>query len=349
MRAVVVERGQPAALRDVALPRGGDGLEPGQVVVDVLWSSLNYKDGLALAGDPGVVRVSPLVPGIDVVGRVSVVGREPAAGSETAVGSESAAGPQSAAGSFAVGDLVVATGAGLGETRDGGFADQAVVDTDTLVAVPTGISARQAAAIGTAGLTAMLSVLRLERGVRPGDGEIVVTGAAGGVGSVAVAVLSRLGYSVTASSGRADELGPYLRSLGATTIIDRSELGEPGKPIRRPRWAGGVDSVGSTTLASVLAETAWGGTVTACGLAQGSDLPTTVLPFILRSVTLAGVDSVQAPVALRRWAWARLASDLDLDLLDSMTREVALDDVVAQGGAILDGRVQGRTVVRVGA
>ncbi|KQO81551.1 hypothetical protein ASF17_10265 [Frigoribacterium sp. Leaf263] len=331
MRAVVVERGQRATLREVAPPLGGDGLEPGRVVVDVLWSSLNYKDGLALAGDPGVVRVSPLVPGIDVVGRVLSVG------------------PETADGSFAVGDLVVATGAGLGETRDGGFADQAVVDADTLVAVPAGISARQAAAIGTAGLTAMLSVLRLERGVHPGDGEIVVTGAAGGVGSVAVAVLSRLGYSVTASSGRADELGPYLRSLGAGTVIDRSELGEPGKPIRRPRWAGGIDSVGSTTLAGVLAETSWGGTVTACGLAQGSDLPTTVLPFILRSVTLAGIDSVQAPVALRRWAWARLADDLDLDLLDSMTREVALDDVVAQGGAILDGRVQGRTVVRVGA
>ncbi|MBD8704297.1 acryloyl-CoA reductase [Frigoribacterium sp. CFBP9039] len=343
MRAVVVEKGHPASLREVGPGPDGDGLDPGQVVVDVLWSGLNYKDGLALAGDPGVARVSPLVPGIDLVGTIAAVG--PVSSGASSSASASPASPAS----FAVGDLVVATGAGLGETRDGGYAERAVVDTATLVAVPDGIDARRAAAIGTAGLTAMLSVLRLERDVRPGDGEIVVTGAAGGVGSVAVAVLSRLGYSVTASSGRADELGPYLRSLGASSVIDRAELGEQGKPLRRPRWAGAVDSVGSTTLASVLAETAWGGTVTACGLAQGSDLTTTVLPFILRSVTLAGIDSVQAPLALRQEAWSRLATDLDLELLDSLTTETTLDEVVALGPEIVAGRVRGRTVVRVGA
>jgi acrylyl-CoA reductase (NADPH) len=195
----------------------------------------------------------------------------------------------------------------------------------------------------------MLSVLRLERDVRPDDGDVVVTGAAGGVGSVAIAVLSRLGYSVSASSGRVAEQGDYLRSLGASTLIDRDELSGAGKPMQRARWAGGVDSVGSHTLATVLAQTRWGGTVTACGLAQGADLPTTVLPFILRGVTLAGVNSVDAPLELRQRAWDRLARDLDLDLLDSMTDEVALADVVDAGEAILAGRTRGRTVVRVGA
>lgn len=327
MRAVVVERDRPASLREVdeAFVGLADGVADGRVAVDVHWSSLNYKDGMAMAGDPGVARVSPLVPGIDLVGVVSASGSS----------------------DFAVGDLVVANGAGLGETRHGGFADRALVEAGSLVAVPDGIDARRAAAIGTAGFTAMLSVLRLERDVRPGDGEIVVTGAAGGVGSVAVAVLSRLGYSVTASTGRVDERGAHLRSLGASSVVDRSELAESGRPVQRSRWAGGVDSVGSTTLASVLAQTSWGGTVTACGLAQGSDLPTTVLPFILRAVTLAGVNSVDAPTALRREAWGRLASDLDLDLLDSMTTETTLDEVVALGPEIVAGRVAGRTVVRV--
>ncbi|GAA0964280.1 MDR family oxidoreductase [Frigoribacterium faeni] len=327
MRAVVVEKDRPASLREVdeAFVGLADGVADGQVAVDVHWSSLNYKDGMALAGDPGVARVSPLVPGIDLVGVVSASGSS----------------------DFAVGDLVVANGAGLGETRHGGFADRALVEAGSLVAVPDGIDARRAAAIGTAGFTAMLSVLRLERDVRPGDGEIVVTGAAGGVGSVAVAVLSRLGYSVTASTGRVDERGAHLRSLGASSVVDRSELAEPGRPVQRSRWAGGIDSVGSTTLASVLAQTSWGGTVTACGLAQGSDLPTTVLPFILRAVTLAGVNSVDAPPALRREAWGRLATDLDLDLLDSMTTETTLDEVVALGPEIVAGRVAGRTVVRV--
>ncbi|QNE43882.1 oxidoreductase [Frigoribacterium sp. NBH87] len=321
MRAVVVESDRPASVREIEQ----EFLGTGDVLVDVAWSSLNYKDGMALAGDPGVARTLPLVPGIDLVGTVAT----------------------SASPAVSPGDLVVLNGAGVGESRHGGFAERAVVDAGSLVLVPEGVSARQAAAIGTAGFTAMLSVLRLERDVRPGDGEVVVTGAAGGVGSVAIALLSRLGYSVTASSGRVDELGGYLRGLGATTVVDRSELAEAGRPVQRARWAGGIDSVGSTTLASVLAQTRWGGTVTACGLAQGADLPTSVLPFILRAVSLAGVNSVDAPVELRREAWARLATDLDLDLLDSMTTEVGLSEVVELGPRIVAGSVRGRTVVDV--
>jgi acrylyl-CoA reductase (NADPH) len=321
MRAVVVESDRPASVREIEQ----EFLGTGDVVVDVAWSSLNYKDGMALAGDPGVARTLPLVPGIDLVGTVAT----------------------SASPAVSPGDLVVLNGAGIGESRHGGFAERAVVDAGSLVLVPEGVSARQAAAVGTAGFTAMLSVLRLERDVSPGDGEVVVTGAAGGVGSVAIALLSRLGYSVTASSGRVDELGAYLRGLGATTVVDRSELAEAGRPVQRARWAGGIDSVGSTTLASVLAQTRWGGTVTACGLAQGADLPTSVLPFILRAVSLAGVNSVDAPVELRREAWARLATDLDLDLLDSMTTEVGLSEVVELGPRIVAGSVRGRTVVDV--
>jgi len=323
MRAIVVEKGRAAELRELDEPVAG----PGDVVVDVTWSGVNYKDGLALRGDPGVARVDPLVPGIDLVGVVA-----------------SSGSPR-----FAPGDEVLVNGAGHGETRPGGFAERVVVDPGSAVLVPRGIDARRAAAIGTAGFTAMLSVLRLERDVGPDDGDVVVTGAAGGVGSVAIAVLSRLGYSVSASSGRVAEQGDYLRSLGASTLIDRDELSGAGKPMQRARWAGGVDSVGSHTLATVLAQTRWGGTVTACGLAQGADLPTTVLPFILRGVSLAGVNSVEAPLELRQRAWDRLARDLDLDLLDSMTDEVALADVVDAGEAILAGRTRGRTVVRVGA
>lgn len=300
-------------------------LGEGDVVVDVAWSSLNYKDGMALAGDPGIVRTAPLVPGIDLVGTVA----------------------ESSSADWSPGDQVLLNGAGIGESRHGGFAEQAVVDGGSLVAVPPGISPRQAAAVGTAGFTAMLSVLRLERDVRPGDGEVVVTGAAGGVGSVAIALLSGLGYSVTASSGRAAEQRDYLTGLGASTVVDRNELAGPGRPVQSARWAGGVDSVGSHTLANVLAQTAWGGTVAACGLAQGSDLPTTVLPFILRNVTLAGVNSVDAPVELRREAWRRLASDLDLDLLDGLTTEIALADVVEHGPRIVEGAVRGRVVVDV--
>ena len=321
VHAIVVEEGRPAELREVDEQVLGEG----DVELDVAWSSLNYKDALALSGDPGVARTSPLVPGIDVVGTVTA----------------------SRDGRFAAGDAVVLTGAGAGETRAGGYAERARVDGGSLVHLPAAIDARRAAAIGTAGLTAMLSVLRLERDVAPGSGPVVVTGAAGGVGSVAVALLARLGHEVVASTGRPEQTG-WLRQLGASDVVDRAELAEPGRPVQRPRWAGGIDCVGSTTLASVLAQTRRGGTVTACGLAQGSDLPTTVLPFILRGVTLAGIDSVQAPLALRQEAWGRLATDLDLDLLDGLTTEVGLDEVVALGPEILAGRVRGRTVVRVG-
>lgn len=321
MRAIVVEKGKPAELREVDDPVAG----PGEVVVDVAWTGVNYKDALALRGDAGVVKVSPLVPGIDAVGVVAT----------------------SSSPRFATGDEVVMTGAGLGETRHGGFAARVAVDAGVLVARPDAIDARRAAAIGTAGVTAMLSVLRLERDVRPAAGEIVVTGAAGGVGSIAVTLLSRLGYSVTASTGRVDEQGDYLRSLGATTVIHRDELSAAGKPLQRARWAGGIDSVGSTSLATVLAQTSPGGTVTACGLAQGADLPTSVLPFILRGVTLAGVDSVNASADRRREVWRRLATDLDLDLLDAMTTQVELDDVTRVGDDVLAGRVRGRTIVRI--
>ncbi|KQS17469.1 MDR family oxidoreductase [Frigoribacterium sp. Leaf186] len=322
MRAVVVEQGRGPALLDRPEPEPHDG----EVLVEVLWSGVNYKDGLALRGDPGVAKIDPLVPGIDVVGRVVA-----------------------ASGEVAQGDLVVVNGAGLGETRDGGYADRVVVAAESLVVLPENVSPRRAAAVGTAGFTAMLSVLRLERDVAPGDGEIVVTGAAGGVGSVAVMLLSRLGYSVTASSGRLETESDYLRSLGATSVIDRAELASEGRPLQRARWAGAIDGVGSSTLATLLAQTSWGGVVTACGLAQGSDLPTTVLPFILRGVTLAGVNSVDAPPALRRTAWRRLATDLDLDLLDTATTEVDLADVVDAGRRVLAGETRGRTVVRVGA
>ncbi|ROQ37184.1 acrylyl-CoA reductase (NADPH) [Frondihabitans sp. PhB188] len=325
-RAVVVTESASASVQDV----GSEFLRPGSpdadgVTVDVEWSSLNFKDGMALTGDRGVARRLPLVPGIDVVGTVA---------------------EGDAAGRFNAGDSVVVNGAGLGETRHGGYAETAYVSAASLVELPEDITPRRAAAIGTAGFTAMLSVLRLERDVAPDDGDVLVTGSAGGVGSVSIALLARLGYRVVASTGRPEQ-ADFLRSLGAADVIDRAELSDAGKPLQKPRWAGAVDSVGSATLANALAQTKWGGAVTACGLAQGSDLPTTVLPFILRGVSLHGINSVDAPAALRRTAWERLAVDLDLDLLDSLTDEVALGEVPGLAGEILRGRVRGRTVVDV--
>lgn len=331
-RAIVLPEDGPAAIQEVddaflagAQDHGDEQTNADAVVVDVEWSSVNYKDGMAMRGDPGVARIRPLVPGIDLVGTVAAA---------------------DAAGRFSVGDSVVLNGAGIGETRHGGLAERAFVDPASLVELPEDITPRRAAAIGTAGFTAMLSVLRLEQGVRPGEGRILVTGSAGGVGSVAVLLLARLGYDVTASTGRPEQ-ADFLRSLGAAEVIDRAELSEAGKPMQRTRWAGAVDSLGSATLANVLAQTSWGGTVTACGLAQGSDLPTTVLPFILRGVTLAGVNSVDAPLALREQAWARLAADLDLDRLDDLTEEVGLAGALELAEPILEGRVRGRTVVDV--
>ena len=304
-----------------------DVLPDGDVTLDVSHSSVNYKDGMLLAGRPGIARTSPLIPGIDVVGTVT----------------------ETSSPDFAVGDLVTVNGAGLGETRHGGLAERARVDSASLVRVPEGISAAQAAAIGTAGFTAMMAVLALEGDVGPDAGDVLVTGAAGGVGSIAIAVLARLGYRVVASTGRVDEQGDYLRSLGAAEVLDRARFGEAGKPLQSQRWAGAVDSVGSHTLVNILAQTNYGGTVAACGLAQGPDLPGSVLPFILRGVRLLGINSVDAPHALREKAWSRLATDLDRDLLDTMTETVPLAGAQDVAQRILAGTVRGRTVVDVRA
>ncbi|QQD76316.1 acryloyl-CoA reductase [Curtobacterium sp. YC1] len=321
-RAVLVSRSAPPAVTDVDLPEPAAG----EVLVDVTYSSVNYKDGLALSGAPGVARIDPLVPGIDVVGTVSGLGP--------------------GVHDVAIGDRVVLTGAGLGETRHGGWATQAVVPTAPLVVLPESIDDSFAAAIGTAGFTAMLSVLALERFVAPGDGPVLVTGASGGVGTVATALLSARGYRVTASTGRTSNTAS-LRRLGATDVVDRATLADPGKPMQRAIWAGAVDSVGGATLANVLASTRWGGAVTACGLAQDSALPTTVLPFILRSVSLLGIDSVDAPADLRRRAWDRLATDLDAGLLADVTRTVTPEQAIVVGAEVVAGRVHGRTVVAV--
>ena len=295
-------------------------LGPGDVTIDVEWSGINYKDGLALAGSPGVMRVSPLIPGIDLVGYVA----------------------SSASARWKSGDEVVLNGWGIGETRNGGLADRAVVNGEWLIARPEEISPKRAAAIGTAGFTAALSVLALENT----DGEILVTGASGGVGSIAIALLSALGRTVIASTG-SPEHREYLLGLGAADTIDRAELEAPGRPLQKQRWNGVIDSVGGHTLANALAQTNYGGVVTACGLVGGSDLPTTVMPFILRGVTLVGINSVECPRPQREAAWALLARDLDLDLLDSMTTSIHLGDAIAAGAAILRGDLRGRTVVDV--
>jgi acrylyl-CoA reductase (NADPH) len=298
------------------------------VDLDVLFSSINYKDGLALLGRPGVLREWPLIPGIDIVGRVTT-SRSPR---------------------FHPGDLVVLNGDGAGESRHGGLAQKARVRPDALVPVPSGISPERAAAIGTAGFTAMIAVLALEdAGVGPEAGEVLVTGAAGGLGSIAISLLAGRGYSVVASTGRADEQGDYLTGLGASRIIDRASLSEPGKPLQSQTWAGAVDSVGSRTLANVLAQTRYGGTVVSCGLAQGADLPTSVMPFILRAVTLTGANSVEAPLALRTRAWTDLAAELDFDKVDAMTTTVGLAQSFDAAERILAGRARGRTVVDVNA
>lgn len=324
MRAVLIEaEGAPARLAEV-----DESLLDGAVELEVLASSYNYKDGLAVSGKGRIARIFPLIAGIDVVGRI-VSSDDPG---------------------WSVGETVVLTGDGLGETRHGGFATTARVRPDALVRLPAAIGPERAAAIGTAGFTSMLAVLALEdAGVTPDAGDVLVTGSAGGVGSLAIALLARRGYRVVASTGRADTEGDYLRGLGAAELLDRRELGDAaGKPLQSQRWAGAVDSVGSTTLASILAQTAYGGTVVACGLAQGADLPTTVMPFILRAVTLTGVNSVEAPLELRQRAWAALAAELDLGLLDGMTTTIALDDTLAHADEILAGRVRGRTVVLPG-
>ena len=315
------EAGYRAALAE--LDEGA--LPAGDVSIKVAYSTLNYKDGLAITGKGPVVRSFPMVPGIDLAGTVE----------------------ESTHPAFAVGDAVVLNGWGVGETHWGGLAQKARLRGDWLVPLPAAFSARQAMAIGTAGYTAMLCVMALEQhGVRPGDGEVLVTGANGGVGSVAVAVLARLGYRVVAATGRPQE-ADYLKALGAAEIIERSALNAPGKPLARERWAGAVDTVGSHTLANVCASMRYRGTVAACGLAQGMDFPATVAPFILRGVTLAGVDSVMAPYALRMEAWQRLARDLDPAVLERMVEEIALGEVIDTAARLMAGQVRGRVVVDV--
>jgi acrylyl-CoA reductase (NADPH) len=300
-------------------------LMDGDVTVRVEWSTLNYKDGLAVTGKAPVVRRFPMIAGIDFAGTV-----------------ETSSHPQ-----WKAGDKVICNGWGLGETHLGAYAEKARVKGDWLVRLPEGMSTRDAMAIGTAGYTAMLSVLALEKqGLTPKHGPIVVTGAAGGVGSVAIAVLSKLGYHVIASTGRASETD-YLKGLGAADVIDRAELSGPAKPLAKERWAGGIDSVGSTTLANVLSMTKYAGAVAACGLAAGMDLPTSVAPFILRGVCLLGIDSVMCPIDLRKTAWSRLASDLDRGKLTDITHEIGLDEVVDAGAKILAGQVRGRIVVKI--
>ena len=309
------------ALEDARLA----ALAEGDVLVAVEYSTLNYKDGLALTNKGPVVRQWPMVPGIDGVGTV-IESRHPR---------------------WQPGDRVVHNGWGVGETRWGCLAARAVLAGDGLVRLPSAFTPRQAMAIGTAGYTAMLCVLALERhGVTPGNGDVLVTGATGGVGSVAVALLASLGHRVVAATGKASE-ADYLSALGAAEVIDRATLSAPGKPLQRERWAAAVDAVGSHTLVNALAQTRYGGVVAACGLAQGADLPATVMPFILRGVTLAGVDSVMAPLARREEAWHRLASDLDVALLERMTEEITLADAPARAQDLIAGRVRGRLVVRI--
>jgi acrylyl-CoA reductase (NADPH) len=302
-------------------------LPEGDVTVRVSHSTLNYKDGLAITGRGPVVRKFPMVPGIDLVGTV-----------------EETSNP-----GYKVGDKVILNGWGVGESHWGGLAQKARLKGDWLVPLPDAFSPQQAMAIGTAGYTAMLCVMALERhGVRPDQGEILVTGAAGGVGSVAVAILSKLGYTVVGVTGRPEER-EFLTGLGASDVLERSVFSAPGKPLGRERWAGAVDVVGSHTLANVCATTRYGGVVTACGLAGGMDLPASVAPFILRGVTLAGVDSVMAPRELRQQAWQRLTTDLDLTKLGQIAHEIGLNDVVAMASKLLDGQVRGRVVVNLNA
>jgi acrylyl-CoA reductase (NADPH) len=304
-----------------------EDLMPGDVTVAVEYSTVNYKDAMALSGRSPVIRQFPLIPGIDFAGVV-----------------EASTYP-----GIVAGDRVLANGWGLSQTHHGGFAQRARVSGDLLVKVPEAFSTQEAMAIGTAGYTAMLSVLALEHGgLTPERGDILVTGANGGSGSVAIALLSKLGYRVVASTGRLDE-ADYLRALGAAEIIDRHTLSEPGAPIGKERWAGAIDSVGSHTLANVLAQTRYRGVVAAFGLAQGADLPASVLPFILRNVTLAGIDSVNAPQQMRLQAWSRLASDLGLDKLARTTKVIGLAQVPEVASQVLAGKIQGRTVVDVNA
>jgi acrylyl-CoA reductase (NADPH) len=326
-KALLLEKGEAgfqARLTEIDESRL-PGPDQADVLVQPEYSTLNYKDGLAITNRAPVVRAWPMVPGIDGAGTV-LESRHP---------------------DWQPGDRFVHNGWGVGETHWGCLAERARLKGDWLVKLPAVFTARQAMAIGTAGYTAMLCVMALERhGVQPGTGEVLVTGATGGVGSVAIALLSRLGHRVVAASGKAGE-HDYLRGLGATAVIDRAELAAPGKPLQKERWAAVVDAVGSHTLVNALAQTRYGGVVAACGLAQGMDLPGSVAPFILRSVTLAGIDSVMAPRALRQQAWERLARDLDPAALERIAEEIPLEQAIARAQDLMEGKVRGRLVVKI--
>lgn len=322
-RAILVSRDEDKKQSVGVTELSEADLMAGDVTVEVEATTVNYKDGLAITGRSPVVRHWPMVPGIDLVG--------------TVVKSESA--------DFNAGDKVLLNGFGVGETHWGAYAGRARLKGEWLIPLPQGVTALQAMGVGTAGYTAMLCVMALERhGLKPADGPVVVTGANGGVGSVAIALLARLGWHVIASTGRTAE-ADFLRSLGAAEIIDRAELSQAGRPLGKERWAAGVDSVGSHTLANLLAQAKYGGAIAACGLAQGFDLPTTVMPFILRGVALLGVDSVMAPRARRIEAWNRIASDLDMAKLEAITKTIGFDDVIGAAHDILDGKIRGRVVV----
>ena len=324
-KAIVIEKtegGQTVALKDF----DAADLMDGDVDVRVEWSTVNYKDGLAVTGKAPVVRRWPMIAGVDLAGTVE----------------------RSSHADWKTGDKVILNGWGLGETHLGAYAQTARVKGDWLVRLPATMSTRDAMAIGTAGYTAMLAVMALEKhGLAPDRGPLVVTGAAGGVGSVAIAVLARLGFEVTASTGRPEE-ADYLKRLGAREIVERKELSGTPRPLAKERWAGGVDSVGSTTLANVLSMIRYRGAVAACGLAGGMDLPTSVAPFILRGVSLLGIDSVYRPRPDREAAWKRLETDLDRAKLRDMTAEIGLSDVLEAGKLIVEGRIRGRIVVKIG-
>jgi len=325
--ALLIEKGDAgqtvgvADLDEAQLPAGPDDT----VSVDVEYSTLNYKDALAITGKSPVVRSFPMIPGIDLAGVVT----------------------QSSHADWNTGDRVVLNGWGVGETHWGGLAQRARLNGDWLIPLPAAFTMRQAMAIGTAGYTASLCVDALLRhGVSPDRGEVLVTGATGGVGSVAIALLRAAGFTVAAATGKSSE-EPYLKQLGAQTVLDRAELSAAGKPMQKERWAGVVDTVGSHTLANACAQMRYGGAVAACGLAQGMDFPATVAPFILRGVSLLGIDSVMAPRKPRLAAWERLARDLDAGALDSIAREIGLAEAIAVAGDLMDGAVRGRVVVDV--
>jgi acrylyl-CoA reductase (NADPH) len=321
--AIVMEKAGEAVrkqLDEASLPADGD------VTVRVVASTLNSKDGLAITGKSPIIRTFPMTPGVDLAGVVE----------------------ESASPAFKKGDRVLLNGWGVGETHPGGLAQKAKVKSEWLQPIPEKLSARQTMALGTAGYTAMLCVMALEaHGVTPDKGEILVTGAGGGVGGVALQLLAKLGYTAVASTGRPAE-AEYLKTMGAASVIDRNELSGPGKPLGKERWAGVIDSVGSHTLANACAQTKYGGTVAACGLAQGMDFPATVAPFILRGVTLAGIDSVRRPMPDRKVAWSRLAELIDPATLDAMTRTITLADTIAAAGDLLAGKIRGRVVVAIG-